>query len=119
LFGFNARSPSGAPSVLGDRATHIVPSHINIHETVTNSEQIAKTGVATFQSSSIARSELVRPQPDGFITADTTALSEQIFNISITEFESMTEPGSILNNSEWKLLSFVSYCRSAYPNTTV
>ncbi len=52
-------------------------------------------------------SKLVAPQPDRFIADDNPSFSQQIFDISMTEIDSMIEPDGVLNNIRRKSVAFV------------
>jgi len=64
---------------------------IDLHEYFIDIERITKSLVTAFQTSSVLGSKLVAPQPDRFIADDNPSFSQQIFDISMTEIESMIE----------------------------
>ena len=97
-------------SVLIDSSPQIVLYTIDLHEDFIDIKGITKTLVSAFQTSSILGPELVTPQPDRFITDVDATLSKQVFDISMTEIESMIEPHRISNNFRWKSVPLISYC---------
>jgi hypothetical protein len=46
---------------------------------------------------------------DGFVADLNTSLSEQVFNISMTEAESMVEPDGILNDFGWESVTLIQF----------
>ena len=64
---------------------------IDLHEYFIDIERITKSLVTAFQTSSVLGSKLDVPQPDRFIADDKPSFSQQIFDISMTEIESMIE----------------------------
>ena len=80
---------------------------VNLHEYFINIEGIPIPLVPVLQTSSIPGTKFVTPQPDGFIADDDTSFSQKIFDIPMTEIESMIEPDGVLDDFRWKSVTFV------------
>jgi hypothetical protein len=83
---------------------------LNLHKYLINEKGITISLVFSSQSLSIFRSELIAPKMNCFIAHHDTSFSQQIFNISVTEVESVLEPDGILNNFRRKSVSFIHSC---------
>ena len=81
---------------------------VDLYEHFINVEGIAVSSVLSLQSSSIYSSEFDAPQPDGFVADGDATFSEQVFNIPMTQIESIVEPNRIANDIWRESVSFIS-----------
>ena len=61
----------------------------------------------SFQSSSVYRSKLDAPKADGLVADRYPTLGEEIFDIAMTQVESVVEPDSVGNDSWRKSVTLV------------
>ena len=78
-------------------------------EYLVDEERVAESGVFALEPSRKQRTELVAPQSNRFVAHIDAALSEQVFDVAVTETEPMVEPDSMLNDHGRKSVSLV--CR--------
>ncbi len=81
---------------------------IDLHEDLVDEEGITISPVLPLQTPGIFRTKLDAPKPDGFITDSNAAFSQQIFDISVTEIESIVEPHGVADDVRRKSVSFIS-----------
>jgi hypothetical protein len=65
---------------------------IYFYEYFIKKEYITKTTMAFLQSTSVNRTEFYTPGANCFAANDNTAVSEQVFNISVTKIETIINP---------------------------
>ena len=94
-------------SILIDGAPQIVLDAADLDEDFIDKERIPETLVSTLQTPGVFRTKLVAPQPNRFITDFDATFSQKIFDIAVTEIESMVEPDGILNDRRWVSVTFV------------
>ena len=94
-------------SILIDGAPQIVLDAADLDEDFIDKERIPESLVSTLQTPGIFRPKLVAPQPNRFITDFNSTFSQKIFDIAVTEIESMVEPDGILNDRRWVSVTFV------------
>ena len=63
-----------------------------------NEEGIAIASVPAFQSACIDGAEFNTPEADGLAADSDASLSEQVFDIAMTQIESVVEPDSVAND---------------------
>ena len=60
-----------------------------------------------FQSTSVQRAELDAPEANRFATDNNPSLSEQVFNISMAQIESVVEPDGVRNDIWRESVTFI------------
>ena len=70
-------------------------------------EGIAVSSVLPFQPSGIHGSKLDAPESDRFPSDDDPAFSQEIFDIAVTEIESVVEPDGVADDVGWESVAFV------------
>ena len=80
---------------------------VDFDEYFINVEGIAVAPVLSLQAAGINGSELDTPEANRFSADRDAALSEQIFNISVAEIESIVEPDGVGNDIGRESVSFV------------
>ena len=102
-------------TVLIDRPPEVLALTVDRDKYFIQKPRIAETTLAAFQSTSVLRSEFVRPLPDRFISHAHAALSEQIFNFPKAQTESIVEPHSVTNDFWWKAMPKIRRSTSSHP----
>ena len=70
-------------------------------------ESVAVASVLAFQSACINRSELDAPEADRFSGYGNAWLGQEVFDIPMTEIESIVEPNGVGNDIGWESVAFV------------
>ena len=81
---------------------------VDLHEDFVDVEGVAVATMFTLQSAGINGAEFDTPEADRFSGNSDASLSEKIFNIAVTEIESIVKPNGIGNNVRWESVAFVS-----------
>ena len=68
------------------------------------------------QTAGINRSQLDTPESDSFVAHDYSSLSEQIFDIPMTQVESVVEPDCITDDIGWEPVTPVGIHRPILAN---
>ena len=92
---------------------------INLHEDLINEKCISVSLVLLFQTTNIFQTELIAPQTNCLIANGDSTFSQQIFDISMTEIESMIEPNCVLDDFRWKSVTLVHRSWSFHPTITL
>ena len=79
----------------------------DFHKNFIDVEGIAVASVLPLQSPSVNSSELDAPQPDRLPGDENTPFSEQIFDISVAQVESVVEPDGIADDVRWESVALV------------
>ncbi len=87
------------------------------HEHLINEERVTTALMLSSQSLGIFRPEFIAPQANGLVANLNTALWQQIFEITMTEVESVVEPDDILNDFGRESMAFVQFWLSHALNT--
>ena len=82
---------------------------IYFDEDFINIEGVAIASVLSLQPPCMECSELYAPETDCFSADDNTPLSQDIFNVSVTEIEAILEPDSVGNDIWRKSVAFVGF----------
>jgi len=82
-------------SILINSPPQILLLAIDLHENLINVERVTVSSLPAPQSFGIFGPKLDTPWPDGLVTNGNTALGQQVFNISVTQAESVVEPDNI------------------------
>jgi len=85
----------------------IVLFAIDFHEDLIDEERITTALMFSLQSPCIKSSELDTPQADGFIADSDATLSEDIFDISMAETESVVEPDCVIDDIWWESVTLI------------
>ena len=80
---------------------------LNFHEDFVDEQRIAVASVRAPQSACVRGTELVAPQPDRFTTDLDSSMSQQFFNIAVTEIESVIQPFRLLDDIGRKSVTFI------------
>ena len=80
---------------------------INLHEDFIDVEGVTVSSVFAFPSAGIETAKLDTPQTDRFTADGDTSLGQQIFNIAVTQVESVVEPDGVADNIEWGSVAFI------------
>jgi hypothetical protein len=76
-------------------------------EDLVNVESIAITSVLSFQSACINGAKLATPETDGFAGDSDASLGQKIFDITVTQIESIAEPYCVTDNVGRESVTFV------------
>ncbi len=79
------------------------------HEHLINEERVTITLMLSSQSLSILRPKFIAPQSNCFVAHLNASAWHQIFDITMTEVESMAEPNGILDYFRWETVSFLHF----------
>jgi hypothetical protein len=71
----------------------------------------------SFQSSSVYRSKLDAPKADGLVADRDPTLGKEIFDIAMTQVESVVEPDSIGNDISRESVALISIHGTILANT--
>jgi hypothetical protein len=85
-------------AVLIHRTPEILLLAVDSNEDLVQVPNIAEAALAPLQLSSIVRTELLTPVPNGFIGDDDSAFGEKILDISEAEAETMVHPHGIADD---------------------
>ena len=80
---------------------------VDLHENFVDVEGIAVASVLALQSAGIDGPEFYAPETDRFAGDNDTSLSQKIFEILVTEIESVVEPESVADDVWWEPVPFV------------
>ncbi len=80
---------------------------IDLHIDFIDEESVSEATVFSFQAAGINGSELDAPKADCFAADSDASFSQEIFNISVTEVESVVEPDGVGNDIWWESVTFV------------
>ena len=80
---------------------------IDLQKYFVSVKSVAVATMTSFQSSGIERTELDAPETDRFAGDNDTSLSQKIFEILVTEIESVVEPESVADDVWWEPVPFV------------
>jgi hypothetical protein len=85
-------------TVLVNGSPQVVPLTLDLHEHLVNVERVSISVVLSSQSSRKLRAELIAPQSNSFVANLNTPLRRQVFDIAVTQIETMLKPHDILND---------------------
>lgn len=91
---------------------------VDFDEDFIDAEGIAVAAVLPLQSVDINRSELDAPETDSFSADRDPTLRQQIFDIAMTEIESVVEPDSIADDIWRESMSLVGIHLPILPKVT-
>jgi hypothetical protein len=74
-------------------------------------ERVAIAPVLSLQAASVESTELETPQANGFATDGNATFSEEIFDVAVTQFETIVEPDGIADDAGWESLALVGIHR--------
>lgn len=74
---------------------------VDLHDYFIDEEGIAVATMSSPQASGVQSAELYTPEADCLATDDDASLSEQIFDIKMTQLESIVEPDGVGNDIGW------------------
>ena len=70
-------------------------------------EGVAVTSILSLQSPRINGTELDAPQANRFSGDDDAPLGQEVFDVSVTQIESIVEPDGIADDIGWKSVAFI------------
>jgi hypothetical protein len=80
---------------------------IDLHENLIKIKSVAISMMSSFKLASILSTELDTPEPNGLVTDSNVSLCKQIFNITMTQIETLVEPNCVTDNLGWEPMAFV------------
>jgi hypothetical protein len=80
---------------------------VDFHKDFVNEERITVTAMPPLQSFRVESTEFDAPQSDGFVADSYTAFSQKVFDITVTEIESIVQPDSVADDIGREPVSFV------------
>lgn len=80
---------------------------IDLDEYFIHIESVAVTAMFAFQSSGVKNPELYASESDGFPAHGNAALSQDIFDITVAQVESVVQPDKVGNDVRCKSMAFV------------
>jgi hypothetical protein len=80
---------------------------IDFDEDFIDVEGIAVASVLSLQSSGVHSSEFYAPQTNRFSTDHDASLSENIFDIAMTQIEAIVQPDSVTDDVGWESVALV------------
>ena len=92
---------------------------INLQEDLINEECISISLVLLLSTTNIFQTELIAPQTNCLIANGDSTFSQQVFDISMAEIESMIEPNCVLNDFRRKSVTLVHRRWSFHPTITL
>ncbi len=92
---------------------------IYLHEDIINEKYISVALVLLLQTTNIFQTELVTPQTNCLVANGDPTFSQQVFDISMAEIESMIEPNGRLNDFRRKSVTLVQCGWSFHPTITL
>ena len=88
---------------------------VDLHEDFIDMEGIAVASVFAFQPASINGTELDAPETDRFSGYSDVSLSQEIFDITVAEIESIIEPDGVGNDIWGEPVTFIGIHRPILP----
>jgi hypothetical protein len=80
---------------------------VDLDEYFIDVKGVAETSVPSLQATGINRTEFNAPETDRFAADGDTAFREKVFDIAVSEVESMVEPDGKGNDVRWESMAFV------------
>jgi hypothetical protein len=80
---------------------------VNLYEDLVDEKRVTVASVLSLQSACIDGSELDAPETDCFATNCDASFSEQVFDISMAEVESVVEPDGVRNDVGRESMAFI------------
>lgn len=95
------------PASYPPASTRPLPLTLNLHEELVQVPRVAQTTFSPLERTSVLRPELSTPLTDGLVGDDDSPLSEEIFDVSQAQTETMVEPDSLTDDLWWESESAV------------
>jgi hypothetical protein len=80
---------------------------LDLNEHLINEESVTISLMLPSQTLSILWSKLITPQANGFIADRDAPLGHQVFDVTMTQIETMVKPHCLLNDFERGSVAFV------------
>ena len=82
---------------------------LNLNEHLINEEGVTISLMLPSQSLGIYRSKLITPKADSLITDLDAPLGHQVFDVAVTQVETMVQPHGILNDLGWESVALIHF----------
>ena len=89
------------------QVTQLLPA-IDLHKNFIDEEGVAKASVFPFQSSGVKSAEFDTPEADRFAADSDASFGQEVFDIPMTQIESVVEPDCVTDDIRWEPVALIS-----------
>jgi len=99
-------------AILIDGAPQIHLLSLDFDENFVDIPDVPQSTLLPSESSRVLRSELQTPEADGFVRDHDPTLSQQIFDMPVTECETVVEPDAVAYDLGRETMAFIAGCHA-------
>jgi hypothetical protein len=105
-------------AILVHCSPQVVQLTVDLYENFIDIEGIAMASMLSFQYCGVGSPEFEAPPTDGFIADSDASLSQEVFNISMTQVEAIAEPDGVTDDIGRKPVKLVGIHGASLANST-